>query len=133
MRRKTAEIPAGSTHLHPDSFFGYLRDVYDGKAVFSLQYKDLAGGKKKLTLRRLDSWGEPRPLFLTLAEGEGKCLLADKLELEVSHMTAWEEAAANKDSAVNFDAYEDGRFLYKDAPVLVCAGLWKLKLPKDKK
>lgn len=133
VRRKTAEYPAGSPYLHPDSFFGYLRDFYDGKAVFSLQYKDLAGGRKKLTIRRLDSWGEPRPILLTWTEGEGKCLLADKLELEVSNMTAWEEAAANKDSAIKFDAYEDGRFLYKDAPVLVCAGLWKLKLPKDKK
>ena len=133
VRRKTAEYPAGSPYLHPDSFFDYLSDFYGGNALFSLQYKDLAGGRKKLTIRRVDSWGEPRPILLTWTEGEGKCLLADKLELEVSNLTVWEESVSTPDATIFFDEYEEGDFLFKGNAVLACEGQWKLKLPKDKK
>ena len=135
LRAVRSKLPDMSkfTNLNPDYLFSYLQDTYGEKARYSLEYKDLAGGRKKLTIQRVGSWGDARPILLTLVDGDGKCLLLDKVQLEVSDLTAWEAYASETDGSVDFDTYEDGCFICQGRPVLQCRGQWKLKLPKEKK
>lgn len=130
VKKKLEGTMKNSAELQPEFFFEQVEKLYGKNSLLALESKDLAKGRKKLTITRISRHsGTEGPILLTLTGSDNKCLLVNKLEIELSSVMAW----GNAPEPVLFDGYADGAFVLKGIPVLQCEGQWKIKLPKGKK